>query len=215
MKLENDPDYVPSIFVYSDKTSSSTSSSVSRCKRLMQRRERQYHAKRQKDGATKQTTTSTPPVTEQTDQPEVMNTEPEEESDKENDDPQRAASVGQQVLATEDNSTDQPKSTCLNCDDLLQKMEVMEQTILSQQELIANLSFLLGVNQQHHAITESNASSILQAQMQTITLQENFISRLQASLKEATLSPAARLTNDDEQTQYFTGLSSYALFAYL
>ena len=47
--------------------------------------------------------------------------------------------------------------------------------------------------------------------MQTITFQENFISQLQASLKEATLSPAAKLANNDEQLQYFTGLSSYAL----
>ena len=35
---------------------------------------------------------------------------------------------------------------------------------------------------------------------------------MQASLKEATLSPAAKLINDDEQTHYFTGLSSYSLF---
>ena len=48
--------------------------------------------------------------------------------------------------------------------------------------------------------------------MQTITLQESFISQLQASLKEATLSPTAKLMNDNEQTHYFTGLSSYALF---
>jgi len=39
--------------------------------------------------------------------------------------------------------------------------------------------------------------------------QENFISQLQASLKEGTLSPAAKLMNDDERLQY---LSSYALF---
>ena len=36
MKLKNDPDYVPSVFVYSNKTVSSSSESVSRCKHLVQ-----------------------------------------------------------------------------------------------------------------------------------------------------------------------------------
>jgi len=54
--------------------------------------------------------------------------------------------------------------------------------------------------------------SALLTQTRTIMFQENLISQLQASLKEATLSPAAKLTNDDEQLQYFTGLSSYTLF---
>jgi len=48
----------------------------------------------------------------------------------------------------------------------------MERTILSQQELIAKLSFLLIVKQQQHTIAESNAVSALQTQMQTITFQK-------------------------------------------
>ena len=45
VKLRNDPDYVPSVFVYSGKATATTSRNVSRCKRLMQRHERQYAAK--------------------------------------------------------------------------------------------------------------------------------------------------------------------------
>ena len=44
VKLKNDPDNVPSGFVYSNKTASSSNKSVSRCKRLMQRREHRYSA---------------------------------------------------------------------------------------------------------------------------------------------------------------------------
>ena len=82
---------------------------------------------------------------------------------------------------------DQSRNACEGSSELLHKMKVMEQTIMSQQELIANLSYLISMNQQHHAIAESSASSVLQTQVQTITLHENFIYKLQASLKEATL----------------------------
>ncbi|XP_065911107.1 uncharacterized protein [Dysidea avara] len=171
----------------------------------MQRRERQYAAKRQKGVGAKRKTASVPLVTEQTDQPMEMNSAREEESEIENHDPNSSAQVCEQAVS----DGDQNGIECEGNNELLQKLEGMEQTILSQQELIANLSFLLNAKQQH---VETSVSSALQTQMQTITLQENFISQLQASLKEATLSPAAKLMNDDEQMHYFTGLSSYALF---
>jgi len=48
VKLKNDPDYVPSVFVHStDKTKASSAEKVSRCKRLMKRREHQFAAKQQ------------------------------------------------------------------------------------------------------------------------------------------------------------------------
>ena len=58
MKLKNDPDYVPSVFVYSNKSASSSNESVSRCKRLMQRREHQYSASLQTRKSTTRTTTT-------------------------------------------------------------------------------------------------------------------------------------------------------------
>ena len=42
-KLPHDPDYVPSIFVYSATNQSTSHESVARSERLMNRRERQYH----------------------------------------------------------------------------------------------------------------------------------------------------------------------------
>lgn len=73
----------------------------------------------------------------------------------------------------------------------------MKETILSQQNLTQNLSFVAA--NQHQ-------------QMQTISSQEEFVSTLQASLRETKLSPAAKLKDDDEQTRFYTGLSSYTLF---
>ena len=89
-KLNNDPDYVPSIFVYSDRATATTSGKVSRCKH---------------------------------------------------------------------------SGSCESNNELLQNLETMEQTILSPQELIAKLNFLLSAKQQHHTIAESNATSALQTQM--------------------------------------------------
>lgn len=48
--------------------------------------------------------------------------------------------------------------------------------------------------------------------MQTISSQEEFVSTLQASLRETKLSPTAKLKDNDEQTRFYTGLSSYTLF---
>ena len=61
----------------------------------------------------------------------------------------------------------------------------MKETILSQQNLTQNLSFVAA--NQHQ-------------QMQTISSQEEFVSTLQASFRESKLSPAAKLKDDDEQT---------------
>ena len=41
---------------------------------------------------------------------------------------------------------------------------------------------------------------------QTISSQEQLISILKSSLKEANISPAGKLKNDDEQTQFTQGL---------
>jgi len=46
---------------------------------------------------------------------------------------------------------------------------------------------------------------------ETIKFQQEIIASLSANLREA-LSHAKRLKNDDEQTNYYTGLTSYALF---
>jgi len=46
---------------------------------------------------------------------------------------------------------------------------------------------------------------------ETIKFQQEIIASLSADLREA-LSHAKRLENDDEQTNYYTGLTSYALF---
>ena len=79
----------------------------------------------------------------------VVNSEPEEET----------VSSTEPVIDTNRNSS------CERNSELLQKLETMEQTILSQQELITKLSFLLSVKQQHHTIAESNAVSALLTQM--------------------------------------------------
>ena len=142
VKLRNDPDYVPSVFVYSGKATATTSRNVSRCKRLMQRRERQYAAKRQKGVGAKRKTASVPLITEQTDQPMEMNSAREEEREIENHDRNSSAQVCEQAVS----DGDQNGIECEGNNELLQKLEGMEQTILSQQELIANLSFLLMQN---------------------------------------------------------------------
>ena len=74
----------------------------------------------------------------------------------------------------------------------------MKETILSQQDLIQNLSSFVAANGHQ--------------QIQTISSQEEFISTLQASLRQSKLSPAAKLKDDNEQTRFYTGLSSYVLF---
>ena len=74
----------------------------------------------------------------------------------------------------------------------------MKETILSQQDLIQNLSSFVAANEHQ--------------QIQTISSQEEFISTSQASLRQSKLSPAAKLKDDNEQTRFYTGLSSYALF---
>ena len=158
MKWKNDPDYVPSVFVYSKKSASSSDESVSRCKRLMQRCEHQYSASLQTRKSTTQTTT-TPFAT-------VTDNLPEEERDEENNDPQlQGATMDREVeeeryrrndpqgataaetdeqsegsLCTEINNTDQPSITCSNCESNFKLLQTMKETILSQQDLIQNLS---------------------------------------------------------------------------
>ena len=73
-------------------------------------------------------------MTEPTDHLMVVNSEPEEETEP--------------VIDINRNRS------CERISELLQKLETMEQTILSQQELITKLSFLLSVKQQHHTIAE-------------------------------------------------------------
>ena len=86
MKLKNDPDYVPSVFVHStDKTKASSAGKVSRCKRLMKRRERKYAAKQQQRCTTERkqkmaNKKSKVLMTEQTDHLMVVNSKPEEET---------------------------------------------------------------------------------------------------------------------------------------
>ena len=132
----------------------------------MKRRERQHVAKQQKQGgAAKQrgaTTTLVTLVTEQSEQPMEQSEQPMEQSEQPMEQPE------QPLPDPEEDETDQSRIACESSNELLHKMEVMEQTIMSQQELIASLSYVIGVNQQHHAIAESSASSVLQTQMQTI-----------------------------------------------
>ena len=73
----------------------------------------------------------------------------------------------------------------------------MKETILFQQDLIQNLSFVAA--NQHQ-------------EMQTISSREEFVFTFQVSLRESKLSTAAKLKDDDEQTRFNTGLSSYMLF---
>ena len=218
MKLKNDPDYVPSIFVYSKKSASSSNESVSRCKRLMQRREHQYSASLQTRKSTTRTTT-TPVATVTDNLPEeerdeenndpqlqgatIMDREVEEERDRRNDDLQGATAAetdeqSEGSLCTEINNTDQPSITCSNCESNFELLQTMKETILSQQDLIQNLSSFVAANGHQ--------------QIQTISSQEEFISTLQASLRQSKLSPAAKLKDDNEQTRFYTGLSSYVLF---
>ena len=82
MKLKNDPDYVPSVLVYSNKTASSSSESVSHCKCLMQRREHQFSASLQ----TRHTRTTTTPFGTVTESHHNL----PEERDEENSNPQGA-----------------------------------------------------------------------------------------------------------------------------
>ena len=63
----------------------------------------------------------------------------------------------------------------------------MRETILSQQDLIQNLSGFVAADQHQ--------------QIQTISSQAEFISTLQASLRQLKLFPAAKLKGDDEQTR--------------
>ena len=128
MKLKNDPDYIPSVFVYSGKATATTSRNVSHCKRLMQRRECQYSAKQQKGVGAKRKTASVLLVTEQTGQPMEMNSAREEESEIENHDPNSSAQVSEQAVS----DGDQNGIECEGNNELLQKLEGMEQTILSQ-----------------------------------------------------------------------------------
>ena len=90
IKLKNDPDHIPSIFVYSIKTSAS-SEKVSHCKWLIQHRERQYLSKCQaKNESTVEQKITT--VTEHShNEQEVLPAE--KEHDKENNDPQVVSSA--------------------------------------------------------------------------------------------------------------------------
>ena len=100
----------------------------------------------------------------------------------------------EESLCTEIGDTNQPSITCSNCERYFESLQTKKETVLSQQNLTQNLSFF-AVNQHQ--------------QMQTISSQEEFISILQDSLRK---SKAAKLKDDDEQTRFYTGLSSYTLF---
>ena len=121
------------------------------------------------------------------------------ERDKQSDDPQGATDSktdeqSEGSSCTRINNTDQPSITCSSCRSNLELLQTMKESILSQQDQIQNLSFIAA--NQHQ-------------QIQTISSQKEFISTLQASLK---LSLAAKLKGDDEQTRFYTGLSSHVLF---
>ena len=87
--------------------------------------------------------------------------------------------------------------TCSNCESNFELLQTMKETILSQQDLIQNLSFVAA--NQHQ-------------EMQTISSREEFVFTFQVSLRESKLSTAAKLKDDDEQTRFYTGLSFYMLF---
>ena len=201
MKLKNDPDYVPSIFVYSKKTASDSSESMSRCNRLMQRREHQYSVSLQ---ARKRTTRMTSTA---------------EERDKQNNDP-HGATMDREVeeqhdelpgvtdgneqsegsLCAEIDNSDQFSPTCSNCESNLKLLQTLKETIVSQQDQLQNLSSFVADNQH---------------QVQTISSQKEIILTLQASLRQSKLSPAGKLKDDNKQTKFYTGLSSFALFSSL
>ena len=139
----------------------------------------------------------------------------EEEHDKENNHPQAVSSELSEdesvpSMLSDKESTEEHGSTADAGNDI-QSFQSMKQTIIVQQELIMMLSSLVATNQHEHNIAEVNSES-LQAMKQTISSQEQLISILKSSLKEANISPAGKLKNDDEQTQFYTGLNSYALF---
>ena len=178
MKLKNDRDYVPSVFVYSNKTASSNSESVSRCK---QRHEHQYSASRLQTRKSTTQTTTTPLATVT----ENYHNLPEEERDEENNDPQ-GATMDREIeerdernddlqgatatdadeqsegsLCTEIDDTDQPSITCSNCESNFELLRTMKETILSQQDLIQNLSSFVAANQPQQTQTNSSQEEFI------------------------------------------------------
>ena len=177
----------------------------------MQRREHQYSASLQtRKSTTLSCTVNGNLLEEESDEsndPQATMDRKVEERDKQNDDTQGATypendeQSAEGSLCSGINNTDQPSITCTNCESNLELLQTMRETILSQQDLIQNLSGFVAADQHQ--------------QIQTISSQAEFISTLQASLRQLKLSPAAKLKGDDEQTRFYTGLSSYALFSSL
>ena len=197
-KLKNDPDYVPSIFVFSSTTSAnSTGAKVSRCKRLMQRREHQYllSNKTKEGGSVMSSHTNQGIASECSHDGQVMLTIMDE-AHEQHDDIQGVA------LETSSQSHNTEISETIS--------EFYDRDSIPAEEMSTE-HYLFAESQDKNVNTDIDSES-WHSMEQTIQSQQEMITMLTTNLKVAMLSHAQKLENDDKQTQFYTGLASYALF---
>ena len=166
-RLPHDPDYVPSIFVYSTTSPSISHDNVARSERLMNRRECQYHLTSSK----------------------------------------RSATVQQQIIEQADATNDghgnmdqfsSEESQSWDFNDNTESLDLSEATSVKQKQDVS--------------INTEIDSDLWHNMQSTLAQQQELIALLSAEKKKLQLSPADKLNGDDEQTHFYTGLASYALF---
>ena len=185
-KLRNDPDYVPSIFTFS--SAASNREKVSRYKRLMQRRERQYHLQTSKEKRHK-------PLKSRNDKQSTV-IQSQSEGNQEGQDTVQM-NTGEEFIQHEDECNvlhDNPqvqssKATIESCGDNSSELADQPVETTSTEQTFVVKKKDEGIN------TDFNWES-WHTMEETIKFQQEIIASLSADLREA-LSHAKRLENDD------------------